>query len=189
MTEPRTIKRHSNRRLYDTNANRYVTLAGIRKLVIEGCDFNVIERSTKEDVAHSILMQVLAVEETQNGPLLSREFLLEAIRSPQVASRTLVASFLEQSLHLLTAQYESRSASQRMKASFSRRAMSRLALANHQRWRWIQDEICRKLTDLAQGPAVSERVTAKARPRLGVGFGSLLLSTRISDPKSKRRLE
>jgi polyhydroxyalkanoate synthesis repressor PhaR len=145
MTEPRTIKRHSNRRLYDTNANRYITLSGIRKLVIEGCDFNVIERSTKEDITHSILMQVVAVEETQNGPLLSREFLLQAIRSPQVAARPLVASFLEQSLHLLAAQYESRSASRRVRVSISRRAMSRLAQANYHRWCSVQDQVYRKL--------------------------------------------
>ena len=183
MTEPRTIKRHSNRRLYDANANRYITLSGIRKLVVEGCDFSVVERSTNEDITHSILMQVVAVEEIQNGPLLSCEFLLEAIRSPQVASGSLIASFLEQSLHLLIAQYESRSASRRVGASLSRQAMSRLAQANYQRWRSLQDQICRKLTDVVQEPAGSDRVTAKARPRLGAGFGSLLSSTRISGLK------
>ena len=109
------------------------------------------------------------------------------IRSPQVTAGPLVASFLEQSLHLLTAQYESRSASRRVKASVSRRAMGRLAQANYHRWCSIQDQVSRKLTAVAQTPSGSER-GAKARPRLGAGFGSLLSSTGISGPKSKVRL-
>ena len=83
-------------------------------------------------------MQVVAVEETRNGSLFSREFLLEAFCSPQLAARAVVASFLEQSLHLIIAQDESRSGSRRVRVSFSRQAMNRLAQENHQRPRLIQ---------------------------------------------------
>ena len=43
MSEPRTIKKYPNRRLYDTVESRYITLADIRRLVIERTDFIVIE--------------------------------------------------------------------------------------------------------------------------------------------------
>ena len=43
MSEPRTIKKYPNRRLYDTVESRYITLADIRRLVLERIDF-VVER-------------------------------------------------------------------------------------------------------------------------------------------------
>ena len=39
MAEPRVIKKYPNRRLYDTAESRYITLADIRKLVIDRVDF------------------------------------------------------------------------------------------------------------------------------------------------------
>ena len=44
MSEPRTIKKYPNRRLYDTVESRYITLADIRRLVIEHIDFVVIDK-------------------------------------------------------------------------------------------------------------------------------------------------
>ena len=35
MSEPRVIKKYPNRRLYDTVESRYITLADVRKLVVE----------------------------------------------------------------------------------------------------------------------------------------------------------
>ena len=43
MSEPRTIKKYPNRRLYDTEESRYITLADIRRLVLEKVDFIVID--------------------------------------------------------------------------------------------------------------------------------------------------
>ena len=43
---PRVIRKYPNRRLYDTVESRYVTLADIRRLVVERIDFVVLDRKT-----------------------------------------------------------------------------------------------------------------------------------------------
>ena len=39
MSDPRVIKKYPNRRLYDTVESRYITLADVRRLVVEKIDF------------------------------------------------------------------------------------------------------------------------------------------------------
>src|SRR5437773_3661920 len=101
MSEPRTIKKYPNRRLYDTVESRYITLADIRRLVIERVDFVVIDKKTQGDITRSILLQVIAEQEHDGEPLMSRDFLSQVIRSYGDAMRGMVGSYLEQSLKLL----------------------------------------------------------------------------------------
>ena len=98
MSEPRTIKKYPNRRLYDTVESRYITLADIRRLVIERIDFVVIDKKSQGDITRSILLQVIAEQEHGSEPLMSRDFLSQVIRSYGAAGRGMVGSYLEQSL-------------------------------------------------------------------------------------------
>jgi polyhydroxyalkanoate synthesis repressor PhaR len=100
MSEPRTIKKYPNRRLYDTVESRYITLADIRRLVIERIDFVVIDKKTQEDITRPILLQVIAEQEHAGEPLMSRDFLSQVIRSYGAGVRTAMGSYLEQSLKL-----------------------------------------------------------------------------------------
>src|SRR5207247_498823 len=100
MSEPRTIKKYPNRRLYDTVESRYITLADIRRLVIERVDFVVIDKKTQGDITRSILLQVIAEQQHAGEPLMSRDFLSQVIRSYGDAMRSMVGSYLEQSLKL-----------------------------------------------------------------------------------------
>ena len=98
MSEPRTIKKYPNRRLYDTVESRYITLADIRRLVIERVDFVVIDKKTDGDITRSILLQVIAEQEHGGEPLMSRDFLSQVIRSHGGPTGAVVGSYLEQSL-------------------------------------------------------------------------------------------
>jgi polyhydroxyalkanoate synthesis repressor PhaR len=102
MSEPRTIKKYPNRRLYDTVESRYITLADIRRLVIERIDFVVIDKKSQEDITRPILLQVIAEQEHAGEPLMSRDFLSQVIRSYGAGVRTAMGSYLEQSLKLFT---------------------------------------------------------------------------------------
>ena len=101
MSEPRTIKKYPNRRLYDTVESRYITLADIRRLVIERIDFVVVDKKSQEDITRSILLQVIAEQEHGGEPLMSRDFLSQVIRS-YGGLRTAMGSYLEQSLKLFS---------------------------------------------------------------------------------------
>jgi polyhydroxyalkanoate synthesis repressor PhaR len=104
MSEPRTIKKYPNRRLYDTVESRYITLADIRRLVLERIDFVVIDKKTQGDITRSILLQVIAEQEHGGEPLMSRDFLSQVIRSYGAGVRSAMGDYLEQSLKLFATQ-------------------------------------------------------------------------------------
>jgi polyhydroxyalkanoate synthesis repressor PhaR len=104
MSEPRTVKKYPNRRLYDTVESRYITLADIRRLVLERIDFVVIDKKTQGDITRSILLQVIAEQEHGGEPLMSRDFLSQVIRSYGAGVRSVMGSYLEQSLKLFGSQ-------------------------------------------------------------------------------------
>ena len=80
MTASRVIKKYPNRRLYDTEESRYITLADIRELVVEGADFVVIDKKTGDDITRCILLQVIYERESNGGAVLSTAFLSQIIR-------------------------------------------------------------------------------------------------------------
>ena len=59
---PRVIKRYVNRRLYDVQEKRTVTLQDVAELVKQGEDVMVIENKTKEDITLPTLFQILSAE-------------------------------------------------------------------------------------------------------------------------------
>src|SRR5215469_9964020 len=148
MSELRTIKKYPNRRLYDTVESRYITLADIRKLVIDRIDFVVIDKKTQEDITRAILLQVIADLEHGAEPLLSRDFLSQIIRSYGGALQGMVGSYLEQSLKLFSSQQRDTRPKAGADAG-SAEAVNHLAQKNFQRWRSVQDEIYRTLVNAA----------------------------------------
>jgi polyhydroxyalkanoate synthesis repressor PhaR len=98
MSEPRVVKKYPNRRLYDTVESRYITLADIRRLVVEQIDFLVIDKKSQADITRSILLQVIAEQEHGNQPMMSREFLSQVIRSYGTPVQSGMSGYLEQSV-------------------------------------------------------------------------------------------
>jgi polyhydroxyalkanoate synthesis repressor PhaR len=64
-----------------------VTLADVRRLVVERVDFVVLDRKTQQDITRSILLQVIAEQEGGGESLMSRDFLSQVIRSYGMACR------------------------------------------------------------------------------------------------------
>src|SRR5471030_2032025 len=80
MSDPRVIKKYPNRRLYDTVESRYITLADVKRLVVERIDFVVVDKKSNSDITRSILLQVIAEQEHLPEPLLTQDFLIGVIR-------------------------------------------------------------------------------------------------------------
>ena len=53
------IKRYANRKLYNTETSRYITLKGIAKLLDEGGEVRVVDKETGEDITQVALSQIL----------------------------------------------------------------------------------------------------------------------------------
>ncbi len=65
------IKRYGNRKLYDTQASRYVTLERIAEMVREGKDLRIIDNGTGEDLTAVTFAQIIFEEQKRkNGGLL-----------------------------------------------------------------------------------------------------------------------
>jgi polyhydroxyalkanoate synthesis repressor PhaR len=104
MSEPRVIKKYPNRRLYDTVESRYITLADVRRLVLERIEFIVVDKKNSADITRSILLQVIAEQEHLTEPILSQEFMVGVIRSYGTSLQGQVSPHLEQSLKQLLSQ-------------------------------------------------------------------------------------
>src|SRR5512138_3679866 len=155
-TESRVIKKYPNRRLYDTVESRYITLADIRRLVMDRIDFVVIDKKSQEDITRSILLQVIAEQEHAGEPLMSQDFLSQIIRSYGGAMQSFVGSYLEQSLKLLASQQQQMRDNMRaMMGSDAYDSISTLTQRNFERWREIQDEIYKAMTSGATATSSS----------------------------------
>src|SRR5713101_8253450 len=53
------IKKYANRKLYDTQTSRYITLEGIAELVRDGEEIHVVDRDTGQDLTQVILSQIV----------------------------------------------------------------------------------------------------------------------------------
>jgi polyhydroxyalkanoate synthesis repressor PhaR len=75
------IKRHGNRRLYNTATKTYVNYEDLARLVRDGSDIKVVDSASKEDVTKAVLIQVILEEEKNKKTILPTEFLFQILRS------------------------------------------------------------------------------------------------------------
>src|SRR6266850_6558140 len=101
MSAPtRLIKKYPNRRLYDTKTSMYITLADVKKLVVGGEEFQVVDDKTKEDLTRSILLQIILEEETAGAPMFSSDILTQFIRSYGNTMQGMLGAYLERNMQL-----------------------------------------------------------------------------------------
>ncbi len=67
MAEARIIKRYANRKLYDTEHSRYVTLEQISEMIRQGDDVKIVDNKSKEDLTSVTLAQIIFEEEKKHS--------------------------------------------------------------------------------------------------------------------------
>src|SRR5215510_5487551 len=70
MAEARIIKRYANRKLYDTQHSRYVTLEQISEMIRNGDEVKIVDNKTKEDLTSVTLAQIIFEEEKKQRSFL-----------------------------------------------------------------------------------------------------------------------
>lgn len=98
MSDIRVIKKYPNRRLYDTATSSYITLADVKKLVLENVEFKVVDAKTSEDLTRSILLQIILDEEAAGAPMFSSDMLSHIIRFYGNAMQGMMRTFLEKNI-------------------------------------------------------------------------------------------
>ncbi len=70
MADKLLLKKYANRRLYDTEKSKYVSLNHVAEMIKQGREVTVIDAKTKEDVTSFILTQIILEEARKNNFLL-----------------------------------------------------------------------------------------------------------------------
>lgn len=100
-TALRILKKYPNRRLYDTSASSYITVADVKAMVLEGMEFEVRDAKTGEDLTRSILLQIILEEEAGGMPMFTSRMLAQIIRFYGHAMQGVMGSYLEKNLQTL----------------------------------------------------------------------------------------
>ncbi|TLY80014.1 MAG: polyhydroxyalkanoate synthesis repressor PhaR [Gammaproteobacteria bacterium] len=98
MAEERLIRKYANRRLYDAEESRHVTLDDLRKLIASGQRIKVIDDKSGEDITRGVLLQIIASQEQFGTPVLSLQLLEAIIRFYGNPIQQMLTSYLEQSI-------------------------------------------------------------------------------------------
>ena len=102
----RIIKKYPNRRLYDTEESKYITLSQLRQLIIQGEAIKVVDSTSEEDITRNILLQIILESESGGEPLFTANMLSQIIRFYGGTLQGMFGRYLEQSLSLFTQQQE-----------------------------------------------------------------------------------
>jgi polyhydroxyalkanoate synthesis repressor PhaR len=95
---PVIIKKYANRRLYNTQSSKYITLDFLAELTRKDIEFQVIDAKTGEDITHSVLTQIIMEEENAGQGMLPVNFLRQIIALYGDSMQGLVPQFLESSM-------------------------------------------------------------------------------------------
>jgi polyhydroxyalkanoate synthesis repressor PhaR len=94
----RVLKKYPNRRLYDTQSSSYITLADVKRMVLDGAAFEVRDAKSGEDLTRSILLQIILEEESGGLPMFSAATLAQIIRFYGHAMQGVMGAMLEQNM-------------------------------------------------------------------------------------------
>nr|WP_284041287.1 polyhydroxyalkanoate synthesis repressor PhaR [Halomonas olivaria] len=102
----RVIRKYANRRLYDTQQSRYVTLEDLRRLIIEEEPFRVEDAKSGEDLTRTILLSIIIEQEQADSEaeVFSNDLLAQLIRVYDMSSPLPLARYLEQGTRLMLEQ-------------------------------------------------------------------------------------
>lgn len=140
MSDIRIIKKYPNRRLYDTEISKYITLEDVKKLVLEGVEFCVKDVKSDEDLTRSILLQIIAEQEHDSEPMFSTATLTKLIRFYGNTYQSAFADYLQKSLELFSSQQqEFQKGFQKAAMNSPMGAFQKMAEQNLEMWKQVQE--------------------------------------------------
>ncbi|QIK37042.1 polyhydroxyalkanoate synthesis repressor PhaR [Caldichromatium japonicum] len=140
MNSERIIKKYPNRRLYDTEVSRYITLADVRDLVMRYVPFRVVDSANDTDITRAILLQIMLEEESGGRPLFTSNMLAQIIRFYGGTLQGAFARYLETSLELFARQQQEFA---KAMSDNPFETLARLTQKNVELWGELQEELLR----------------------------------------------
>ena len=91
------IKKYANRRLYDTEQSRYITLAELATIVRQGRRVEVVDAKSGDDLTRQVLVQVI-LEEQERLDMLPPDLLHQVIRVQGTMEAGALSGFLSDAM-------------------------------------------------------------------------------------------
>jgi polyhydroxyalkanoate synthesis repressor PhaR len=92
------VKKYSNRRLYDTEDSRYITLEELAQKVRRGSDVRVVDAKTGDDLTQATLTQIIL--ESDAARLLPVSLLIQLVRMKDDALAEFFGRYVSSALEL-----------------------------------------------------------------------------------------
>ena len=136
MSDIRIIKKYPNRRLYDTEDSKYITLDDVKQLVLNEVEFSVKDVKSDEDLTRTILLQIISEQEHDGEPFFSTELLTQIIRSYGDSLQSIAGDYIQKSMELFVEQQRQ---FQESMSNNPLTAMSETAEQNLKIWQEMQE--------------------------------------------------
>ncbi|MBF0263886.1 MAG: polyhydroxyalkanoate synthesis repressor PhaR [Gammaproteobacteria bacterium] len=98
------IKKYPNRRLYDTEQSKYITVSDVKELIISGKAIQVLDSTSNEDLTRTILLQIIIESESAGEPIFSSNLLQQIIRFYGSSFQNMFAKYMEESMQFFIQQ-------------------------------------------------------------------------------------
>ncbi len=132
----RIIKKYPNRRLYDTEESKYITLARVAEYAKAGEQIKVIDTETKGDITRGVLLQIILEQETSDQAMFSVDSLSEIVGYYGNTMPSLFNEYFQQSLKAFS---ESQTQLQNQFNADSMKIFEDMAKDNLDMWTNVQD--------------------------------------------------
>ena len=95
----REFKKYPNRRLYDMEESRYVTVEDLRKILLQGESISVVDSKSGADLTRTGLLQIISEQEGEgHEPILTNRVLEQLVRFYGDTMQGVVSRYIEQSI-------------------------------------------------------------------------------------------
>ena len=92
----RAYKKYPNRRLYDIEESKYVTVEDIRRIILKRESITVVDSKTEKDLTRTVLMQTISERECKGYEFTLKSRALEQLVRFYGGGMQSIMTFLEQ---------------------------------------------------------------------------------------------
>jgi polyhydroxyalkanoate synthesis repressor PhaR len=195
---PRLIKRYANRRLYDVQKKKTITLIDLAEIIKAGEDVQVVDNKTKEDITLPTLFQILTQEarewkDTMPSPKVVRELILkgggtmaDAIKKAMVAGMGALNVTKEKVEELVDDLIKKGHLDKKDRAQVVHELVNKAEARSTEAKKWIEESVRAALTRVK--PAKEEEVDAlkKQVDDLGKTIARLEKKLEVRGKKNKK---
>lgn len=159
MEDKRIIKKYPNRRLYDTEESKYITLEDIKRLVLNNKEFIVKDVKSEEDLTRTILLQIITEQEDDGEPLFTTQALSHIIRFYGDSVQSVAGDYLQKSINLFVTQQKQ--IQEQLQSAVNTNpisAMTEITEKNLEMWKTMQENFFKTAT---KSPFTTKKITNK----------------------------